>query len=301
MVESIIQTHELNFHFGNQRVIDRLSLNVERGSIYCFLGPNGAGKTTTIKILLNLLKPAENNVFLFNQEITSHRASVLSRIGSLVEQPAIYAHLSGRENLRARAILLKVSDLRINDILKLVNLHEHADKKAGRYSLGMKQRLGIGLALLSDPELLILDEPTNGLDPNGIIEIRKLLIRLASERGKTIFVSSHLLGEVEKTATHVGIINRGRLVFQGTIAELQQLSAEQILIETGDAAGAANILLNKGYTSDIVDNRIVLPFESKAQMGNINSLLVNAGYTVYSIQKTKKDLEQLFLNLIQPN
>lgn len=300
MPESIIQTHELSYRFGDQLVLDKVSLHVERGSIFGFLGPNGAGKTTTIKILLNLLRSETENVFLFNQELGANRINVLSRIGSLVEQPAIYGHLSGFENLRARAILLRVNDARIAAILELISLKEHAHKKAGRYSLGMKQRLGIGLALLADPELLILDEPTNGLDPNGIIEIRKLLIRLANEQGKTIFVSSHLLGEVEKTATHVGIINRGRLVFQGTIGELQELSTEQIHIETDDAAGAANTLLSKGYETDISGETIVMPFRSKAEMGAVNTLLTGAGFTVYSIQKIRKDLEHLFLSLTQP-
>ncbi|MXV17542.1 ABC transporter ATP-binding protein [Hufsiella ginkgonis] len=300
MLQSVIQTHELSYRFADQQVLDKVSLQVNKGSIYGFLGPNGAGKTTTIKVLLNLLRSDDQNVFLFEKEISANRSLVLAQIGSLVEQPAIYGHLSGRENLKARAILLKVKDDRISAILDLVALSAHADKKAKNYSLGMKQRLGIGLALLHDPELLILDEPTNGLDPNGIIEIRKLLMRLTSEEGKTVFVSSHLLGEIERMATHVGIINKGKLVFQGTIGELQQLSNEQVIIETNDLVEAANTLLAGGYPADITEEYVTVPFTDAEQMGAMNTLLVNSGSTVYSIRKTKKDLEQLFLSLTQP-
>ncbi len=300
MSSSIIHTHELSYRFGNQLVLDKVSLDVSPGTIYGFLGPNGAGKTTTIKILLNLLPSDDRNVFLFGKEIGAHRTESLARIGSLVEQPAIYAHLSGRENLRIRALLLRIGEKKIDEILDLVRLTAHADKKAGRYSLGMKQRLGIGLALIGDPELLLLDEPTNGLDPNGIIEVRKLLIRLASEHGKTIFLSSHLLGEIERTATHVGIINHGKMVFQGSIQDLQQLSNEQVVIDTNDPVNGANILLSNGYTADIADDQIVLPFSSREQMAVLNGLLVAGGQQVFSIQKTQKDLEHLFLSLTQP-
>jgi ABC-2 type transport system ATP-binding protein len=179
----VIRTEDISFNFGNQQILTALSLRVPEGSIYGFLGPNGAGKTTTIKLLLNLLKTSRGSIHIFEKDIKKHRISILSQIGSLIEQPAIYAHLSGRENLRNRALLLNVSRNRVEDMLTLVQLQDAASKKAGNYSLGMKQRLGIALALLTDPRLLILDEPTNGLDPNGIIEVRELLIRLVKEQG----------------------------------------------------------------------------------------------------------------------
>ncbi|HTK22303.1 MAG TPA: ATP-binding cassette domain-containing protein, partial [Mucilaginibacter sp.] len=217
----VISTEGLSFNFGNQQVVRSLSLQVPEGSIYGFLGPNGAGKTTTIKLLLNLLKTDQGSIHIFDKELQSNRISILSQIGSLIEQPAIYLHLSGRENLINRALLLQVPEKRVDEMLDLVHLTDAANKKAGKYSLGMKQRLGIALALLSDPKLLILDEPTNGLDPNGIIEVRELLIRLVTQHKKTVFVSSHLLAEVERMATHVGIIHKGEMLFQGSIKDLE--------------------------------------------------------------------------------
>ncbi len=295
----IIETNNLNFFFGKQQVLDNVSLRVEKGSIYGFLGPNGAGKTTTIKILLNLLPTSNQSISVFGKPLQANRIEILRNTGSLIEQSALYMHMSGYENLKNRANLLKVKPERIVQMLELVGLSGAATKKAGSYSLGMKQRLGIAQALLSDPELLILDEPTNGLDPNGIIEIRNLLKKLTSEHGKTVFVSSHLLAEVERMATHVGIINRGKLVFQGPIDELHALSKAEICVLTANNADAANLLLTKNYQPEIVDNMVVLPFRSDADMAAVNQLLVTNGHTVYSIYRHKKDLEHLFLNITQ--
>jgi ABC-type multidrug transport system ATPase subunit len=247
MKDLIIETRGLNYYFGTQKVVDDLSLKVEKGSIYGFLGPNGAGKTTSIKILLNLLKSPADTVFLFGKEINSNRIASLKRLGALVEQPAIYAHLSGEENLYNRCMLLGINRTKAKEMLRLVGLEDAASKKAGKYSLGMKQRLGIALALLSDPELLLLDEPTNGLDPNGIIEIRNLMIELATKHQKTILVSSHLLAEIERIATHVGIINKGKLLFQGTINELHDLSKPMIELELNDIAKGQEFLTTNGY------------------------------------------------------
>ena len=293
----IIETRDLSYKFGNQLVLDSVSLKVPKGCIYGFLGPNGAGKTTTIKILLNLLYSAENNVFLFGKELKTTRIDALSRIGSLIEQPAIYPHLTGKENLVNRAMLLGVSRKRVDEMLQLVDLSNSAAKKAGKYSLGMKQRLGIALALLPDPELLILDEPTNGLDPNGILEVRKLLQKLTTEHGKTVFVSSHLLAEVDKMASYVGIINHGKLAFQGSIQQLHADYASQVSIQVDDTVAATNMLLKNGYSADIDDDSIQLPFSTKEEMGNINSLLIARGYTVFSLTRTKHDLEKLFLDI----
>src|ERR1700742_4678116 len=247
----VISTEGLSFNFGNQQVVKSLSLQVPEGSIYGFLGPNGAGKTTTIKLLLNLLKTDLGSIHIFNKEIQSNRISILSQIGSLIEQPAIYLHLSGKENLMNRALLLQVPEQRVDEMLKLVHLSDAAHKKAGKYSLGMKQRLGIALALLADPKLLILDEPTNGLDPNGIIEVRELLMRLVNEHKKTVFISSHLLAEIERMATHVGIINHGGLLFQGPIKDLEMLSKPLVQIETDKTVDAANFLKKKGL--EVID------------------------------------------------
>jgi ABC-2 type transport system ATP-binding protein len=295
--DKIIETRNLSYHFGLNQVLDEVSLQVEAGSIYGFIGPNGAGKTTCIKILLNLLQTENNQVFLFGKEFKNNRTNILSRIGSLIEQPAIYHHLTGRENLKNRAQLLEIPTSRINDILTLVGLSEHADKKAGKYSLGMKQRLGIGLALLPDPELLILDEPTNGLDPNGIIEIRNLLRKLVYEMGKTVFISSHMLSEVEKMVSHLGIINQGKLVFQGSLEELHQISKKQIRIQSSMPIDAKDLLLNMGYSAELVNDILYLPFQSNEQVARINHILVSNNHSVYSLSQSQDDLENLFLTI----
>jgi ABC-2 type transport system ATP-binding protein len=297
--EKIIETRNLSYRFGVNQVLDQVSLQVEAGSIYGFIGPNGAGKTTSIKILLNLLQTEEKKVFLFGKEFSSNRNNILSRIGSLIEQPAIYHHLSGRENLINRARLLQIAEVRVNEMLKLVDLSEHADKKASQYSLGMKQRLGIGLALLPDPELLILDEPTNGLDPNGIIEIRNLIRNLVYEKGKTVFISSHLLSEVEKMVSHIGIINHGKLLFQGSLEELHKISNKQIYIQVSQPDKAKELLLMNGYLTKLFDETLSIPFQSKEQVAEINLLLVSNNHKVYSLSQSQENLENLFLSITQ--
>jgi len=297
-----IETVGLNFNFDNQAIIKDLSLQVPKGSIYGFLGPNGAGKTTTIKILLNLLKSPSDQVFIFGKEINSNRISVLKRIGALVEQPAIYGHLTGKENLVNRCILLGIKKAKADEMLSLVGLAEVSNKKANKYSLGMKQRLGIAQALISDPELLLLDEPTNGLDPNGIIEVRNLMIDLATKHQKTILVSSHLLAEIERTATHVGIINQGQLLFQGTINELHLLSKPSLEIEVNNIEDACTLLIKQGYEVTAKTERIItLPFISSQNSGELNTLLIQNGFIVSSLYQQRKDLENLFLDITKAN
>jgi ABC-2 type transport system ATP-binding protein len=297
-----IETVGLNFNFGNQVIVKDLSLQVPKGSIYGFLGPNGAGKTTTIKILLNLLKSPSDQVFIFGKEINSNRIATLRRVGALVEQPAIYGHLTGKENLINRCILLGIKRTKADEMLALVGLTDAANKKASKYSLGMKQRLGIAQALISDPELLLLDEPTNGLDPNGIIEVRNLMIDLATKHLKTILVSSHLLAEIERTATHVGIINKGELLFQGTIDELHLLSKPMLEIEVDNIANASSLITKSGY--EIItqtDKKITIPFTSPQNSGELNTLLIQNGFTVSSLYQQRKDLENLFLDITKTN
>lgn len=294
----VIETQGLTFNFGTQTVVKSLSLQVPEGSIYGFLGPNGAGKTTTIKLLLNLLKTQEGSIKIFGLDFKDHRTEILSQIGSLIEQPAIYAHLTGRENLMNRAMLLQVPESRVDEMLKLVKLSQAGGKKAGNYSLGMKQRLGIALAMLSDPKLLMLDEPTNGLDPNGIIEIRELLIRLVNQHKKTVFISSHLLAEIERMATHVGIINFGEMLFQGEIKDLQSISQPMVYIETENTVDAANLLNKNGYqVTEVKDDHLTVGYKSKEKSAELNALLNQNGYPVYSIHKVQKDLEKLFLDI----
>ncbi|MGZ3822698.1 MAG: ABC transporter ATP-binding protein, partial [Mucilaginibacter sp.] len=237
---------------------------------------------------------------IFDKDLQSNRIAILAQIGSLIEQPAIYLHLTGKENLMNRALLLEVPESRVDEMLALVHLKDAANKKAGKYSLGMKQRLGIALALLPDPKLLILDEPTNGLDPNGIIEVRELLIKLVTKHNKTVFVSSHLLAEVERMATHVGIIDHGELLFQGSIKDLEDISQPRIQVEVNNTVDAANLLKKQGFTvTDISDDNLSVPFTSKTQMAEINTLLNRNNYQVFSIHKVHKDLEKLFLDITQ--
>lgn len=216
----IIETRNLHFSYGRQAVLKGINLQVPAASIFGFLGVNGAGKSTTLKILLGLLGAPSNRVFLFGQDMVRHRLSILGRTGALIDEPTFYEHLSARGNLAVLARLLGLPSARVARVLDLVDLAFVADKPAGTYSTGMKRRLGIAIALLNDPPLLILDEPANGLDPLGILQLRNFLVRLQKEEGKTILLSSHLLDELQKIVTHVAILHEGLIRFQGRAEEL---------------------------------------------------------------------------------
>ena len=218
----ILETINLSKKSGNSYRVKELSMKVPVGSVYCFLGPNGAGKSTTLKMILGLIHPDLGEIKVFNQKLnSSNKLSILGQTGSLIENPGGYGHLTGLENMQIIQKLKGVKEDEIERSLKTVRLFEQRDKKLKNYSLGMKQRLGIAMALLGDPKLLILDEPTNGLDPAGIHEIRELISSLPKERGITVIISSHLLSEVEQMADYVGIINKGKMLYQGTLAELE--------------------------------------------------------------------------------
>ncbi len=218
----IIKTKNLTKSTNNHIRVKNIALKVPKGCVYGFLGPNGAGKTTTLKLLLGLLKPTEGTISFFGEQITDkNRLSILKNTGSLIESPSYYGHLTGLENMQIIAKLKNTPAAEIEQVLDTVRLLEQRDKKVKQYSLGMKQRLGIAMALLGNPRILILDEPTNGLDPAGIQEIRKFIKNLPLTRQMTVIVSSHLLNEVEQMADMVGIINHGELIFQGTMQELE--------------------------------------------------------------------------------
>ena len=296
----IIQTQRVDFAFGSQqKILSDLNLEVPAGSIYGFLGPNGAGKTTTLRLLLGLLKKQEGDITLFGRPFQKNRIDILRRIGSLIEQPSLYLHLTGKENLEVFRLTYQVEKKRINEVLQLVDLQQAANKKVKNYSLGMKQRLAIAIALLHDPELLILDEPTNGLDPNGIIETRKLIKLLNQEHGKTILVSSHLLGEVEKMATHVGIINKGKLLFQGTLQQLQQLKSKQstVEIEVNDTQKAKLVIQDHCSIKEVNGHRLVVDYENRDRVAWLNKLLVQHEVEVYQLAVTQNDLENLFIQI----
>lgn len=296
----IVETQRLDFRFrSGQPILQQLNLQVPQGSIYGFLGPNGAGKTTTIRLLLGLLKKQAGSIELFGKDFHTNRLPALRRIGSLIEQPSLYLHLTGRENLEVFRLTYQCDKKRIHDVLAMVRLTAAANKKVKAYSLGMKQRLSIAMALLHNPDLLVLDEPTNGLDPNGIIETRELLKELHREHGKTILVSSHLLYEVEKMATHVGIIHGGKLLFQGPLTELQHLQSENSAIEiaVSDVMKAAQVLKGQFPLLGEAGNTIRISFESKERTAQLNRMLVTEDIDVYLLTQTDNDLENLFLQI----
>lgn len=299
MQTPVIETNQLNFSFSKGvKTLNDVNLVVPQGSVYGFLGPNGAGKTTTLRLLLGLLKNQHGKLQIFGKDFSSHRIEILKRLGSLIEQPSLYLHLSAKENLEIYRLVYKVSKQRVDEVLSIVGLENTGKKKAKQFSLGMKQRLSIAIALLHQPELLILDEPTNGLDPNGIIETRELIKKLNREHNTTVLVSSHILNEVERMATHVGIIHKGKMLFQGTLQDLQQMKTRQtsLEIETSDNSRALTIL-NGQFQVKQHENKIMLPFQDKAQTARINKMLVQDGLDVYALHPQQSDLEQLFIDI----
>jgi len=299
---AIIKTSGLNYRFSKgQKTLDNIDLEVEKGSIYGFLGPNGAGKTTTLRLLLGLLKKQEGSIALFGKEFDRHRIDSLKRIGSLIEQPSLYGHLTAKENLEVWRKIYGAPKENISKVLQLVGLEGTGSKKARQFSLGMKQRLSIAVALLHNPDLLILDEPTNGLDPNGIIEIRELIKRLNKENGVTIIVSSHILVEVERMASHVGIIHKGTMLFQGTFNELQKkMHTHSLLqIDTSDNARAQQIL--SPYGAQESKGFLVLPLKENSVTAAVNRKLVEQHIDVFLLQPQQNDLEQIFLDITSNN
>lgn len=301
MRDYIIETHQLNFSFGKFKVLHDLNLQVPQSSIYGFLGPNGAGKTTTIRILLGLIKASKSNISLFGKDLAKHRVEILRQVGALVEMPSLYLHLSGRKNLEiTRTLIGNVPKKRIDEVLEIVGLTKDAHRRVKQYSLGMKQRLGLALSFLADPDLLILDEPTNGLDPNGIKEIRELIISLNRDFNKTIFVSSHLLSEVEKLATHVGIIHKGKMHFEGSIDELRDQQRPTTLVEVNDSSKALEVLTGQNIAAARLGNgTLKIEANEKPVLHQINSSLINAGLEVYQLASQQSSLEDLFMNITQ--
>jgi ABC-2 type transport system ATP-binding protein len=298
MSDLLIKTDSLRYSFSKDtKVLDGINLLVPQKSIYGFLGPNGAGKTTTLRLLLGLLRKQEGSIEIFGKELQGDKINIFKKIGSLIEQPSVYGHLTAKENLEVYRRMYDSPKERIDEVLQLVNLTYTKNKKAKQFSLGMKQRLSIAIALLPKPELLILDEPTNGLDPNGIIEIRELIKKLNKENGVTVLVSSHILAEVEKMATHVGIIHKGKLVFQGELSELQQLKHKQSFLEVETTDNDSALHLLKDFAAERMNGHLVLPYINKLQSASINRMLVEKGIDVYRMQPQQNDLEQLFMDI----
>lgn len=292
----IIETQNLNFSFNKSTpFIENLNLKVPKGSIYGFLGANGAGKSTTIRLLTGLLKSKEK-IKLFGDYIDNSVPQVYSKMGVLIEDAALYDHLTARENLTIICNYHQIAKDRIDEVLTIVNLDD-SKKKIRQYSMGMKQRLGIAIALLPNSELLILDEPVNGLDPQGIREIRELIIHLNKRYGTTIFLSSHLLSEIEKTCTHVGIIKNGRLMFQGVITELDR-HKKTTIVETSNVRKTLEIIEEQGKLGTVIDDAFIsINFDDKNEIPGLVNLLVKNEVKVYSIESKKESLEEWFLEL----
>lgn len=305
MYMHIIEATGLSYRFSrNDRpVLDNIQLQVKEGSIYGFLGPNGAGKTTTLRLILGLLRKQAGDISIFGEAFGRQRVALLRRIGTLIESPSVYGHLTATENLAVWQKVFQCPRSRIAEVLKIVGLQDTGSKKARQFSLGMKQRLGIAAALLHQPDLLVLDEPTNGLDPAGIVEMRELLKKLNQEQGITILISSHLLPEIEKLATDVGIIHRGQMLFQGTLEALmqRQRQASRIVMETGDNAAALQLLSGLQIPARMEAEGISLAAAEKSVLADINRQLVQQGIDVWRIAAVEEDLESVFMNLTNTN
>lgn len=290
----IIKTNHLTKAFATDVSVNQLSIGVKKNEIYGFLGPNGAGKSTTMKMLLGLLQPTDGTVELFGQPLKGNETALLQQVGSLIEEPSYYANLTGYENLELVQKLLHLPKENIQQVLEIVKLSEHQNKLVKHYSLGMKQRLGIALALIKFPKLLILDEPTNGLDPSGIQEMRELIKALPEHYDMTVIVSSHILSEIEQMATTVGIINHGRLLFEGQLKDLEE--EEKYLFQTSNQRTAAQILLENGFDVDS-EQELLVHDTSKEQIAEAVKLLVNRGLDIYQVQLVRKSLEDIFLEM----
>lgn len=296
-MQPVLLTDNLTKRYGNNTAVDRIRLRIEEGEVYGFLGPNGAGKTTTLKMLVGLIQPTEGTFTVFGRTFAQHRCWILSQTGALIESPSYYGHLTGRENLRIIQRLRGLPEGNVSEVLRVVRLEKHQHKRVDQYSLGMKQRLGLAMALISFPKLLILDEPTNGLDPAGIEEIRELIRSLPRQYGMTVLVSSHLLSEVEQIATSVGIIRDGRLVFQGSLDSLKAKSDPAIAVKTTDNLAAERVLAGQGLKPKERGGYLTLPDMEDRQVAEVNRTLVRAGIGVIRIEERKKSLERIFLEL----
>ena len=292
-----LRTIGLSKSYGKRLAVDGLDLQVDRAELFGFLGPNGAGKTTTIRMALGLIAPTAGSVEILGREVRHHRAEVLPRVGALVESPALYGYMTGRDNLRAVGDLLGgVPARRIDEVLEIVSLEGRDRDRVRTYSMGMKQRLGLAIALLNDPDLLILDEPANGLDPAGIVEMRDLMRRLAAE-GKTVFISSHVLSEVQQICTRVAIINHGKLVRVAPVHELLQGPGEFVV--KVDAPAELEAALRRqpwGQQARSEDGVVITP-APEGRGRNLIRFLIDNGYAPDSVAERQRDLEDIFLSL----
>ena len=295
---NIIETHDLCKQYGNALRVAHLDLDVPEGSVYGFLGPNGAGKSTTLKMLLGLVRPTAGDIRVLGKKMDGgNRLAVLRQVGSLIESPSYYGHLTGEENLRIVQTLRGVPEKNIREVLQIVRLDGQRGKRVAHYSLGMKQRLGLAAALLGYPKLLILDEPTNGLDPAGIQEMRELICSLPERFGMTVVVSSHLLSEIDQMADHVAIIREGELVFQDTLEALHGRSRHHLALRTTNNILARDVLREKSVPCQEEEGYLILPILSDDLAAQLSRLLAQRRLGVIRLEERQKSLEDIFLEL----
>lgn len=296
---AVIKVENISKHFGALKAVDNLSFEVEAGQVFGFLGQNGSGKSTTIRMLLSLIHPSSGSIELFGKSIQKNRASILEQVGAIIERPDLYPYLSATEHLQlfAKVRKQKIEASRIIDTLTQVGLSHRAQDKVQTFSLGMKQRLGIAIALVHNPSLIILDEPTNGLDPQGIADIRALIQHLAKEEGKTIFVSSHLLSEIEQVANQILIIHQGKKMVEGVTKELLDPEKRIVQIKTMDDVKALAIIVAGGFSQYLLTRKegVFLKLPTTA-IPMLNESLVQSGIAVLGIE-TKNSLEDYFLQI----
>ena len=303
MAEYVIETQNLSKSYGDFQAVQNVDMNVEKGKIYGLLGRNGAGKTTTMCMLLGLTEPTEGSIKLFGLDARDgkNRKEIYTKIGSIIETPGFYPQLNAHENLKIFSKLRgDYNPENIEKVLKLVNLSD--EKKPFRnYSLGMKQRLGLAAALVHEPELLILDEPINGLDPAGIVEIRDMLLDITSKLGITVLISSHILSEIELLADEIGIISQGKLIKELTKEELGEQSTKSVIIEVDNIGLAEDMMIKNGYVKDSdfkVDNNEIILLTDIDSRSKINESFVNNGIQVNELHLKEENLEEYFMRLI---
>ena len=294
----IVETKGLSKSYGDKQVVRDVDLKVPKGCVYGFMGPNGAGKSTTLKMLLGLVKAGSGEARIAGKEMNpKNRLEILKETGSLIESPSYYGHLTGRENLEIVRTLKGAPEKEIDQVLKLVRMERQQNKKAREYSLGMKQRLGLAAALIGRPELLILDEPTNGLDPAGIQEIRELICELPKRIGITVLVSSHLLSEMDQMADYVGIINHGQLIFQDKLDVLHEHSKSKLLLQVMNRTVTLKILESRGVEGRVTEEGILIPGFSDDRTADLVSALAAGGAGLFRVEERQKSLEDIFLSL----
>ena len=303
-MSAAIETTELTRRFKRHLAVDAVSMTVPEQAVYGFLGRNGAGKTTTLKMLLGLIRPTGGTARVCGIDVSRNRIGAARKVGALLEAHGFYGNLSGRENLDLTRCLIGLPRTEIDRVLEVDEMSEHAGRRVSDYSLGMRQRLGLARAMLGAPPVLILDEPTNGLDPDGIADMRRFLGELPARTGATVLLSSHLLGEIEQTATHVGIIHQGRLVLEGELARLKAEMAPEIAVEIDDPARAAELAAARGFAVARSTDRIVASLkpgeDARAAAAALNRALVEAEITVFAIGPRARTLEGIYREVSGP-